>query len=214
MSSSRAKRLVILTPINVLKRNLNRITFVVWEMKRNEEPIHSEKIGVWCGDVPGAHNWVPSSSMQPSQQLHIYMEIFNTFLINWTMWNSQLDISSWMERHPTLHTTAWPKFSSFPATASFRRDFGHHAHPIWRRLIISYGDIWKGQFTKTNHEPQTPWKQTSLKKFRQLRRTYWQGLPKMWRAGFNPVWTQMVATSSACYDVVACPLEISLQYPH
>jgi len=31
---------------------------------------------------------------------------------------------------------------------------------------------------------------------------YWQGLSKMWRAGFNPVWTQMVATSSTCYDVV------------
>jgi hypothetical protein len=31
--------------------------------------------------------------------------------------------------------------------------------------------------------------------------TYWQGLSKIWRAGFNPVWTQMVATSSVCYDV-------------
>ena len=27
--------------------------------------------------------------------------------------NSQLDISSRMERHPTLHTPAWPKFSPF-----------------------------------------------------------------------------------------------------
>jgi len=58
-----------------------------------------------------------------------------------------------MERHPTRHTPAWPKFSPFSATASFRRDFGHIARPIWHRLIISYGDIWKGQFTKqtTNH---------------------------------------------------------------
>jgi len=39
------------------------------------------------------------------------------------MRNSQLDISSRMERHPTLHTPAWPKFSPFSATASFRRDF-------------------------------------------------------------------------------------------
>jgi len=29
----------------------------------------------------------------------------------------------------------------------------------------------------------------------------WQGISKIWRAGFNPVWTQMVATSSTCYDV-------------
>jgi hypothetical protein len=48
---------------------------------------------------------------------------------------------------------AWPKFSSFLATASFGRDFGPRARPIWRRLIISYGDIWKGNFTNTNHEP-------------------------------------------------------------
>ena len=58
----------------------------------------------------------------------------------------------------------------------------------------------KGEFTKTNHEPLTPWKQTSPKKFRQWQRTYWQELSKIWRARFNPVWTQMVATSSTCYD--------------
>ena len=116
--------------------------------------------------------------------------------------NSQLDISSRMERQPTLHTPAWPKFIHFSETASFRKDFGHRARPIWRRLTISYGDIWKGEFTKTNHEPQTPWKQTSPEKFRQWQRTYWQGFSNIWRAGFIPVWTQMMATSSTCYDVV------------
>ena len=118
------------------------------------------------------------------------------------MRNSQLDISSRTERHPTLHTSAWQKFSPFSATASFRRDFGHGARPILRRPIISYGDIWKGEFTETNHEPQTPWKQTPPKKFRQWQRTCWQGLSKIWRARFKPVWTQTVATSSTCYDVV------------
>ena len=34
-------------------------------------------------------------------------------------------------------------------------------------------------FTRTKHEPWTPWKQTSLKKFRQWQRTYWQGLSKI-----------------------------------
>ena len=118
------------------------------------------------------------------------------------MRNSQLDISSRTEPHPTLHTPVWPKFSPFTATASFRRDFGHPARPIWRRLIISYGDIWKGQFTKTHHEPQPPWQQISPEKFRQWQRTYWQGTPTIWRAGFRPVWTQMVATSCTYYDVV------------
>jgi len=31
---------------------------------------------------------------------------------------------------------------------------------------------------------------------------YWQGLSKIWRTSFNPVWTQMVATSSIRYDVI------------
>ena len=132
--------LIIPTPMKILQRNLNRSTFVVWEMKRNVSVVR---------------------------------------LI-----------------------AATRSSGPFPATASFRRDFGHRARPIWRRLAISYGDIWKGEFTETNHEPQTPWKQTSPKKFRQWHRTYWQRLSKIWRAGFNRVWTQMVATSSKCYDVV------------
>ena len=67
--------------------------------------------------------------------------------ISWMMKNIQLDISSRMERHPTLHMPAWLKFSPFLVTVSFWRDFGHCARPIWRRLIISYGDIWKGEFS-------------------------------------------------------------------
>ena len=116
------------------------------------------------------------------------------------MRNSKFDISSRMERHPILLTPAWPKFSPFSATASFRRDFGHRARPIWRRLIISYADIWKGEFTKTNHETLTSWKQTSTKKFRQWQRKYWQELSKTGRAGFNPVLMQMVDTSSTSYN--------------
>ena len=49
-------------------------------------------------------------------------------------------ISNRMERHPTLHTPAWPKISPFPATPLFRGDIGHCIRPIWRRLIISYGE--------------------------------------------------------------------------
>jgi len=130
--------------MKILQRNLNRSTFVVWEMQRN--------VSVVC--VCSASNCCDTEQRYVS------------------------------------------------ATASFRRDFGPRAPPIWRRLIISYGDIWNGQFTETNHEPQTPWKQTSPQKFRQWQRTYWQGLSKIWRAGFNPVWTQIVATYSISYDVV------------
>ena len=123
------------------------------------------------------------------------------------MRNSQLDISSTMERHPTLHTPAWPKFSPFSATASFRRDFGQRARPIWRRLIISYGDIRKGRVYQNKPPTIGALKSKPPKKFRQWQRTYWQGFSKIWRAGFNPVWTQMVATCSTCYDVVTFPTQ-------
>ena len=59
--------------------------------------------------------------------------------------SSSLFSSSRMELHPTLHTPAWPKFIPFSATASFRRDFGHRARSIWRRLIISYGEQATGE---------------------------------------------------------------------
>ena len=55
------------------------------------------------------------------------------------------------------------------------------------------------------------------KKFRQWHRTYWQGLSKIWRAGFDPVWTQILATSSTCHGFLhneVSRLQISLQYPH
>ena len=39
------------------------------------------------------------------------------------MRNSQLDISSRMERHPTLHMPAWPKFSPFFGDRVFSKGF-------------------------------------------------------------------------------------------
>ena len=82
-----------------------------------------------------------------------YMEIFNNFV-------NQLDDEEpstgyFQQDGATSHTShaSMAEIQSFSATASFRKDFGHHAHPIWHNLIISYGDIWKGEFTKTNHEP-------------------------------------------------------------
>ena len=124
--------LIILTPMKILQRNLNRSTFVVWEMWR-------------------PHNiywkWPPFASRQDWIRRAIFWKVLansplslpeflrwcsTPLYVNWTMRNSQLDISSRMERHPTLYTPAWPKFSPFSATASFRRDFGHRARPIRR----------------------------------------------------------------------------------
>ena len=81
------------------------------------------------------------------------MEIFNTFVNQ--LGYDELSIGHIQQDGATSHTShaSMAEIQSFSATASFRKDFGHHAHPIWHHLIISYGDIWKGEFTKTNHEP-------------------------------------------------------------
>ena len=93
------KGLVILTPMKTLQRNLNRSTFVVWEMWRHHNMC-------W--------KWPPFASRQDWTRSAIFWKVL---------------------------------------AASFQRDFDPRASPIWRRLIISYGDIWKGEFTKTNHKP-------------------------------------------------------------
>jgi len=55
--------LIILTPMKILQRNLNRSTFVVWEMKWNvsqRDTWRTPSFRVdWClvWDVPTAHNW-------------------------------------------------------------------------------------------------------------------------------------------------------------
>jgi len=118
----------------------------------HEEPLHSEKTGVWFG--MSRRRIIGPVFFEETIRTDAYMEIFNTFVNR--LDDEELSIGYFQQDGATSHTShtpAWPKFSPFSATASFRRDFSHRAHPIWRRLIISYGDIWKGEFTKTNHEP-------------------------------------------------------------
>ena len=154
----------------------------------------------WClvRDFPAAHNW--SHLFRHNMCIygnlrHIFKSIGRRGTLNWIFPVGRSDIPHFTRQHGR-NSVLYRRPRHFEGT------WGHRACPIWRRLIMSYGVIWKGEFTKTNHEPQTPWKQTSSKKFRQWQRTYWQGFSKIWRAGFNPVWTQMVTTSGTCYDVV------------
>ena len=151
--------------MKILQRNLNRSTFAVWEMKRNVSVV----ILIVATQSSGLPTSQPVSCLT---RLSACMKIFNTFVNQLDDEELSIGYFSRMEQHPTLHTPACLKFSPFSVTASFRRDFGHPARSIWRRLIISYGDFWKAEFTKTNHETLTPWKQISPKKFRQWQRTY------------------------------------------
>ena len=90
--------LIILTLMRILQRNLNRSTFVVWEMWRHHNMC-------W--------KWPPFASRQDWARRAIFYKVL-------------------------------------------ARDFGRRARPIWRCLIISYGDIWKGDFTLPFRYPHLP----------------------------------------------------------
>jgi len=45
-----------------------------------KNPLHSEKIGVWCGMSPAAHNWFHLLRCNRHKAAYIYTEIFNTFV--------------------------------------------------------------------------------------------------------------------------------------
>ena len=77
--------LVILTPMKILQRNLNRSGFVVWEIWASEnpnavheEPLHSEKIVIWCG--MSRQRIIGPIFFEETIKTAAYMEIFNTFV--------------------------------------------------------------------------------------------------------------------------------------
>jgi len=192
--------------MKTLQRNLNRSTFIVWEMKRSKKsqrntwrtPSFRED---WClvWDVPAAHKWS-----------HLLWRNHHNSCIYGNLQHLCKSNGRWGTLN-WIFPAGWTSHTSYANMAEIQSFFGDHviSKRLWppRSPHLMPPDYFlrgylKWQFTKTNHEPQTPWKQTSPKKFRQWQRTYWQGFSKIWCTEFNPDWTQMVATSSTCYDVV------------
>ena len=75
-------------------------------MKTNEEPLHSEKIGVWCGMSRRCIIGPPSSSMQASQQLYIYGNLQHICkstgrwgTLNWIFPAGRSDIRHFIRQH-------------------------------------------------------------------------------------------------------------------
>ena len=71
--------------MKILQRNLNRSTLVVWEIRASEnpntvheEPLHSEKIGVWCG--MSRQRIIGLNFFEETIKTAAYMEIFNIFV--------------------------------------------------------------------------------------------------------------------------------------
>ena len=113
--------LIILTPMKILQQNLNRSTFVVWELARiwasenpnaiHEEPPHSEKTGVWCGV-----SWwriISSIFFDATITRAAYMEIFNTFVNQ--LDNEELSVGYFQQDGATSHApdTSMAEIQSF-----------------------------------------------------------------------------------------------------
>ena len=136
------------------------------------------------------------------------------------MRNSQLDISSRMERRPTLHTPAWPKFSPF---------FGYRviSKGLWppRSPDLTPPDyfLWvyiKGRFYQNKPRTTDALKANITEEIQALTtevmaRNSKYGAPDSIPSGRK--WWPLpahVMTSSHFLHNEVCPLEISLQYPH
>ena len=131
-----------------------------------------------------------------------YMEIFNTFV-------NQLDDEEpstgyFQQDGATSHTSHanMVEFQSFFGDRVISKglwppctpDLMTHNYFLWRYL--------KGRVYQNKPRTIDALKANITEEIQAVTRTYWQGISKIWRARFNPVWTQMVATSNTCYDVV------------
>jgi len=114
-----------------------------------------------------------------------------------------------LQPHPTLHTshTSMAEIQSFISDRVISKGLWPPRSPDLTPPDCYLWGYLKG--TVYQNKPRTidALKANITKKFRQWQRTYWQEISKIWSTGFNPVWTQMVATSITCYDVVTFPTQ-------
>ena len=112
---------------------------------------HSEKNVVWCG----MSRWriFGPNFFDATITIAAHMEIFNTFVNQ--LDDEELSIGYFQQDGVTSHTShaSMVEIQSFFSDCIISKGFGHRARPIWRRLSISCGDIWKEECTKTHHEP-------------------------------------------------------------
>ena len=90
--------------MKILQRNLNRSTCVAWEVKSenpnalHEEPLHSEKIGVWCGMSQRRIIFFDATITTAA-----YMEILNAFANQ--LDDEELSIGYFQQDGATSHTS-------------------------------------------------------------------------------------------------------------
>jgi len=94
--------------MKVLQRKLNRSTFVrsrIWASENpnaiHEEPLHSEKIGVWC--VMSRRSIIGPIFFDATITTAAYMDIFNTFVNQ--LYDEKLSIGYIQQDGATSHTS-------------------------------------------------------------------------------------------------------------
>ena len=84
-----------------------------------------------------------------------YREIFNTFVNQ--LDDEELSIGYFQQDEETSRTshTSMAEIQSFFGDRIISKGLWppRSPDPTQRRLIVSYGDIWKGEFTRINQEP-------------------------------------------------------------
>jgi hypothetical protein len=94
----------------------------------HEEPLHSEKIGVWCGM---SRRRIIGSIFKETIKTAAYMEIFNTFVNQ--LDGEELSFGYFQQDGAISHTfrASMAEIQSFFGDhVIFQMDFGHCTHPI------------------------------------------------------------------------------------
>ena len=120
----------------------------------HEEPLHSEKIGVWCGMY--RRRIIGSIFLDATITTAAYMEIFNTFVNQ--LDDEELSTGYFQQDGATSHTShaGMAEIQSFFGDLVISKGLWPPRSPdLTPPDYFSWGYL-KGELTKTSHEPQTP----------------------------------------------------------
>jgi len=166
----------------------------------HEEPLHSEMIGVWCG--MSRRRIIGPIFFDATITTAAYMEIFNTFVNQ--LDDKELSIGYFQQDGATSQT-------SNASMAEIQSFFGDCfiSKGLWppRSTDLKPPDyfLWgylKGRVYQNKPRTIDALKANIAEEIQAVAADVLAGLSKICRAGFNPAWTQMVATSNTYHDVV------------
>ena len=117
----------------------------------NEEPLHSEKIGVWCG--MSRRHIIGPIFFEGTIKTATYMEIFNTFVNQ--LDDKELSIGYFQQDGATSHTShaSMAEIPSFFCDRVISKGLWPQHSPDLRPPHYFLWGYLKGRVYQTNHEP-------------------------------------------------------------